>query len=529
MLISLGNASAQPAPQTIASQLNSNSYLINELNLSGHDLRAIYNAQNYKPIWNTESERGRKGIITFIASLKDYALYHGLNTDFLPFKKIDSILDTQDTEYNHLKLEIMVTDLIIKLTRRIRGDDLDMSKIYKDWPFPKRTDSYLTNLIDAIETGKINEYFQLLLPTQPKYKRLALVLKNYRTLSKNGGWEEIPYGATIKENREDSRLLLVYKRLKTEGYEVPEASSTIYTPELQEVVMRYQSRNGLEADGEIGTKTIRAMNVSTEQRVKQLSANMERIRQIPVSSVGRRIEVNMANARLKIYDDKEITYEAPVIVGSRWRKTPFIHSEIKTLILNPSWYVPDSIARNDILKKLKKNPYYLKEKGYNIEGNKLDPQGLSIDWASMTPRKFGFFLRQSPSDKNALGKVKFNFENKHAVYLHGTPKIKLFDETDRHMSSGCVRLKEPIRFAEMMLEGNVTDWNRPAIESELSKKKTRWLTVVASPTIQFIYDSVYFPTDDSPVYFNRDIYRYDRTLINSLFPKEEPKETIKIE
>lgn len=519
-------AHAQPAPETIASQLQANTQFIKEHALAHHDLRAIYAQRHHKPIWNTESKRGRKGIVTFLKSLKAYATYHGLNTKALPFNKINAVLKSQKNEYDHLTLEILVTDLLIKLTRRIRGDDVDLSAIYRSWNFPRQQESYLLKLIDAIQTGKIDRYFKSLPPSHTKYKRLTLVLRTYRAMQANGGWNEIPYGATIKENRTDERLPLVYARLKAEGYDVPDEISTTYTYLLQEIVMLYQNRNGLEADGEIGTKTIRAMNVSAKGRVKQIIANMERLRHLPHYYEGRRIEVNMASSMLKLFDDKEITYKTRVIVGSRWRKTPFINSEIKTLIFNPSWYVPRSIASNDILKKLKENPRYLQEMGYNIEGNEDDPQGLNIDWANMTAREFKFFLRQSPSEINALGKVKFNFENPYAVYLHGTPKMDLFDEADRHLSSGCVRLKEPAKFAQMMLEGNVTDWNSAAIEDELGKGKTRWVTVVASTPIAIIYDSVYFPSADSPVSFNRDIYRYDKKLINALFGKDKPKETI---
>lgn len=524
---SASTAVAQPAPETIASQIQPLAPLAQEYGLSTQDLNVIYASRDHKPIWNTEGRRGRKGIVTFVRSLKDYALFHGLNYDALPFNDIALSLDSQKYDYDHLTLELLVTDLLVKLTRRIRGDDLDLSTIYRSWTFPRPEESYLPRLVEATHTGKLDPYFKSLVPQHMKYKRLALILKMYRAINKHGGWEEIPHGETIKTGFIDRRLPLIHERLRIENYDVPQDISTTYTTDLQEVVIMYQMRNGLEPDGEIGGKTLRAMNLSADYRMKQIMANMERIRQQPHSYEGRRIEVNSARAWLKLFDDKEITYEAPVVLGMSYKRTPFINSEIKTLVLNPSWYVPSSIAKSYILKNLQENPLYLQEMGYNIEGEEEDPQGLNIDWANMKPREFNYFIRQSPSDDNALGKVKFNFFNKHTVYLHGTPKLELFDEADRHLSSGCVRLKDPIQFAEMMLEGNVTKWDSVALENKLSDGKTQWLTVVSSPPIQIVYDSVYFPSETAPVYFTHDIYKRDRKLIKVLFQQETTEETIK--
>jgi len=478
------------------------------------DLKKIYKIRKYEPIWNTNSEKGINGIKKFISSLKSYAIYHGLNTKKLAFDEIQNAIEETDK----VNIEILTTDLIVNLTKRIGGYDIDLHSIYPSWAFKRDKDPYLPNLINAIENGEIDNFLRSLPPKNTKYKRLALVLKTYRAIKENGGWKKIPYGATIKENRTDERLPLIYKRLKAENYDVSENIGKKYNQNIQEIVEFYQIRNGLKPDGEIGTQTIRTMNIPIEKRINQIIANMERLRHMPdFYDDEKRVEVNIANSWLKIFKDKEVFYETAVIVGSKWRKTPFINSEIKTLVLNPFWYVPNSIASHDILKKLKENPLYLKEMGYSIQNNEDDPQGLKIDWENITAKEFDFFLRQKPSEINALGKIKFNFENPYAVYLHGTPKIELFDEEDRHLSSGCVRLKDPVKFAKLMLEDNITNWTKDAIENKLKNGKTKWITVVGSVPIYIIYDSVYFPSMDSPVYFSKDIYNYDKKLIKKLW------------
>ncbi|MER2520277.1 MAG: L,D-transpeptidase family protein [Bdellovibrionales bacterium] len=292
--------------------------------------------------------------------------------------------------------------------------------------------------------------------------------------------------------------------------------STYFDDDLHEKLKLWQVRNGLDGDGSLGPNTLEMLNAPVSDRIGQIRANMERWRHMPENyPLERYALVNIADASLLLVEDGKIAYHGPVVVGRVDRKTPFIHSKIRSMIVNPFWHVPAKIARKDILPKLRRDPHYLEKLGFVISGHSDDPHGANIDWESMQEREFNFRLRQSPGDANSLGRIKFDFDNTFAVYMHGTPHQELFGKDRRNFSSGCIRLRDPLEVAETIMASNPENWDTQKLADAIESGKTRWVAVAKPLPLFILYETVFVDLSGK-LQFRKDVYNYDRFLIKTL-------------
>ncbi|MDX9690605.1 MAG: L,D-transpeptidase family protein [Alphaproteobacteria bacterium] len=501
----------------IAVFLHTNQPLIGGLGLSYGDLDQLYQRRDYKPVWNTNSKKGIKGMQSLLASLKSFMAYHGIERHIFPFGELDSLLAKSGlNEGEERKAEVLMSGLLLRIAYRLRGMDINLNHLYPGWEFMPPRHDVSAGLTTAINNGTIDAYINSLAPSGTTYKQLADALKTYREIEAKGGWPPLPTGPSLKPGMNDPRVPLLRERLAAEGYDVADETGDFYSDALATMVESYQERNGLEPDGAIGGKTLSSLNAPVSQKIGQIIASMERVRQMPRDQKGRYILINSANAWGVLMDGDTILYEAPVIVGRPDRKTPFIQSAIRSVILNPSWHIPSSIARKDILPKLRKDPHYLAKMGYVIKGSVDDPHGTNVDWHSISHSDFHLRLRQPPGDMNALGKIKFDFDNDFSVYLHGTPKKSLFNKADRHLSSGCVRLQDPNILAAYILEHNEGDWTEEKIQQTIDNDRTRWIEVQQPMPVWITHQTVYFPTGNERPHFAPDKYGYDSLLLEEM-------------
>ncbi len=512
---------APPVPDTpLARFLTQSTVTLDGYPLNKDELFQLYQSRVFHPVWDSQSATGRDAMAAFLESIKAYITYHGLDDKPFAFSLIASLLNKTDDEAASLKLDVLMTDSLFKLAHRIHGDGVTLAQLYAGWPFARTTPAYGAEIAAAIKDNKLSEYFTAQAPLDLDYTRLATTLQTYRAMKDKGTWPRIAQGETIRLGEVSPRLEAIKARLEAEGYALPTvaegADPLLYTQEMQAVVIEYQARNGLDADGTIGSKTVAAMNKSLDERIGQIRANMERKRHMNSAFPARYALVNMANTTIQLIENGQRVYYAPVITGRTTRKTPFIHSAIRSVIFNPSWHVPAKIAREDILPKLRKDPHYLEKMGFVINGSADDPHGATIDWNEISKSEFNFRLRQSPGELNSLGRIKFDFDNEFAVYMHGTPHEELFAKADRHLSSGCVRLQDPEAFAVMVLAGNEGFWTQDKVQAEIEKGRTHWLKVANPLPLFIVYETVYFPTAESAPYFAPDTYNYDRILLNAL-------------
>lgn len=278
---------------------------------------------------------------------------------------------------------------------------------------------------------------------------------------------------------------------------------------------RFQQRHGLQADGSVGEATLAALNVPVEERIRQIEANMERWRWLPRQLEPRYILVNMAGYELQVIEAEQTVLNMRVIVGRDYRQTPVFTSAMTSLVLNPHWYVPRSIFRDDILPRLRRDPEYLERLGMrlfsSLNGNGSEVDAAGVDWAAVDGNSFPYILRQGPGPHNALGRVKFLLPNRYGIFLHDTPDRALFSQPARAFSSGCIRLEDPIELARYVL-ADEERWSRAGLEAAVAQGRPLGLTLPEPIPVYLVYWTAW--VDEAGVLQLRDdIYGRDRRLL----------------
>lgn len=287
-----------------------------------------------------------------------------------------------------------------------------------------------------------------------------------------------------------------------------------YDEALEAGVRRFQGRHGLKTDGLVGPKTRAALNVPAAYRAAQIRITLERWR--PVADAKRRLVVNIPGFRLTLYERGEPRFSMRVIVGrpdEPW-KTPSFASSVRYLVLNPSWTVPEAIARDELLPQLLADPGYLSREGIQAFQDG-EPIVLTRDVAREAVAEDGplpFLLRQAPGPRNALGRVKLVFPNRHLIYLHDTPRRHLFERRDRALSHGCVRLEWPLTLAAALLG---PEWDRKRLLNAVADGKTRKIVLPAPVPIEFVYHTAWVGADGR-VHFRDDVYGRNAKSIAAL-------------
>jgi len=368
--------------------------------------------------------------------------------------------------------DILLTDgLILYASHLIKGK-IDPKTLDVSWNFGGRDIPWDAEkiFVDAIKANKICEALYALRPQHPMYQRFIDERIRYQWLKENGGWNPVSIYRTIKPGEKSPALESLYKRLFTTSdiTDSIQVIDSVYSGELIEGVKHFQARHGLEPDGVIGKNTIEALNVSVESRIRQINVNMERMRWVVNDFSGDMIMINIAGYNLSLYRDSVRQFETKVMVGTYYNQTPVLKSKLNYLVFNPSWSVPYSIATKEILPKLQDDSTYLAGKNMTLlsnQGNAVDP--ATVDWKTVSESNFRFTVKQNPGPGNALGQVKFIFPNNFSVYLHDTPSRYLFAREDRAFSHGCIRVQNPLKFAEILLQDK--SWDMDKIKEMIDK------------------------------------------------------------
>lgn len=285
-------------------------------------------------------------------------------------------------------------------------------------------------------------------PPHAGYRALKERLAELRANHPSQPSVRVPKGPVLRVGMKDPRVPLIRARFNLEG----DDNQTVYDERLASAVAAFQKEKGLPTNGVLTAQTVAALSgPSLARREADLIANMERWRWLPENLGERHIMVNVPEFRLQLIDDGKVTHEARVIVGKEKSQTPIFSEDMKYLVVNPSWTIPPSIMKKEILPAMAADPYYAAKKGYKVirQGNRI-------------------VVQQPPGERNALGFVKFMFPNQHAVYLHDTPNRNLFSAAKRAFSHGCVRVDKPFELAEAVM-GKDSKWNGKRLRSLIGK------------------------------------------------------------
>ena len=375
-------------------------------------------------------------------------------------------------------------------------------------------------LVAAARTRDFAKYIDTLSPRTPQYARLLEAMAYYRAIAARGGWQPIAPGPTLKPGISDPRIARIKARLRIVGdLKAKGATPDLYTPALAAAVKRFQLRHGLEADGNVGKTTLSAMNVPIAGRLDQMSLNLERRRWMPDDLGDTYVFVNLADQYLKLVTrantaKPKTVHVAKVVVGRRFRQTPIFSGMISYTLFNPYWNVPQSIARKDLLPKIKKDPGYLAKNNYLllrrplVNASAVDP--ATVDWSAMNKKNFPYYIRQTPGPWNALGEMIFMFPNPHNIFIHDTPARKLFWRNIRSFSSGCIRLQNPTTFAMLVLKAN-GGWTPKRVQKIVKTREQIRVNLKVKVRVHITYLTAW-SNKDGTHNFRRDIYGRDKRL-----------------
>lgn len=398
-------------------------------------------------------------------------------------------------------------------TGRVRANDVD-----KNIDIQQRTAEPADLLKAAREAADFAGYLAGLVP-KGDYPALQKTLAALRRKREHATFTPLADGVALKPGMVDTRVPILRTRLAELDIEVPPAGAVpeLYDEPLAAVVKRYQESTGLTVDGVIGANTARSLNTTIDERIEQVIANLERRRWLPDDLGRRHVLVNAADYSMVFVDDGERVFESLVIVGTRKDPTPEIQSTMRGFQTNPYWTVPQSIAGEEYLPLLRRDPNALAANGFRIfsswsEDIELDP--ATVDWSSIHPKRFPYRIRQDPGPTNALGYIFFPFANKYGIYMHDTANRFLFTEGSRNFSHGCIRLKSPLDFVEKVFKGR-NGFDKAKVRKVIEASERVHYTFPEAVALHVTYRTVTADGDGAPR-FRDDIYGRDRLVVRQM-------------
>ncbi len=421
-------------------------------------------------------------------------------------------------------LEMLLTDAFLLCGSHLVHGQVDPETIQSEWFIKGRVEDLTTALEKGLKAGDVPGALASLRPSHAVYEGLRRALREMGALAEAGGWPGFPAGPKLVAGDRDPRVGALRTILAATGDHpaaAPPLDPDLFDGELERSVMAFQRRHGLEPDGVVGAGTAAALSVPAARRLEQVRANLERWRWIAPDPEERFVLVNVADFRLGVVENGREVVSMAAVVGTAYRRTPDFSGRMSYLEFNPTWTVPPKLVREDILPKVKKDPDYLKRKGFRVfedwsaGASELDPE--AVDWPGLDAERVPFKFRQDPGPQNSLGRIKFMFPNKFDVYLHDTPERGLFGRAQRDRSSGCIRVERPVDLAEYVLRDDPA-WTRESVLEAIESGETRVVHLRRPLNVHLLYWTAWLD-GDGRIQFRNDIYLRDAALFRALEEK----------
>lgn len=393
----------------------------------------------------------------------------------------------------------------------------------------------------ALSAGRLTESARDLWPRLSAYERFREALARYRALGEHPAWKEplppLPGSAPGRVGKLEPGMpyegtALLAQRLAALGdlpqppaalpqadAATPQAASAPMAPSYYEsplvnAVQAFQQRHGIAADGVIGRGTWAALQVTPAQRARQIELALERLRWTPLVQGPRMIVINIPEFVLRAYEVIEgqivVREEMKVIVGKMLdTRTPLFDEDMRYIEFAPYWNVPPSIARDETVPRLRRDPGYWAREGFEFVWGSGEVQ-TTLSQAGLDATLAGRArIRQRPGPKNALGDIKFVFPNRSNIYLHHTPSVSLFERERRDFSHGCIRVEKPVELAKFVLK-DAPEWTEERILQAMGKQESSTLRLAEPLPVLITYGTTL--VREGRIYFFDDIYGHDRLL-----------------
>jgi L,D-transpeptidase YcbB len=344
-------------------------------------------------------------------------------------------------------------------------------------------------------------------------QRIRDAALSYSDLAVRGGWPAIPADAKFAVGVPGPQDDLLRRRLLISGDLAADKASGAFDEVVAEAVMRFQVRHGLAPTGTVTPRTLAALNVPVQKRIKQLEASLERLENMNFGFGQRYVVVNLPATFAEAVENDHVVRRYRVIVGKTEKPSPTLTAEITGVILNPTWTVPSSISKTEISAHMRKDPGYLARMHMEVlDSHDVPVDPRSVDWSgARTPN---FTVRQQSGSFNALGAVKIDMPNPYSVYMHDTNQRNLFSDDYRFDSHGCSRVDNVRDLAAWLLQEEMPKWNRAAIDAAIATGQHQDVVLPKKVPVAWIYLTGWM-TKDQIVQFRNDIYDQDEQLLEA--------------
>ena len=536
-------------------------------------LKEYYQYNNYDLYWMNENSMKEIAIYLLDKIKNDPVLKPYANNIFKLNEVAEKLTqldkNTNKTQESLISIDFMLTELYDKYMTYILKGSIDwkafeekLSMIKKETEINAQWDKYslIKNpkmlLKKAIENNDLASVFKEVDFNYPNVEKLILAINDLEAISANGGYAKIPEIKSLRIGETSEIVKALRTRLSQSKDLIKTCENTVnvenivtnnttngnpenteaiqnnipkeaiscenyFDEDLKTAVISFQKNHGLYADGIVGSLTQKFLNMSANEKIEQIRINLERMRFLPRDLGEKYLIVNIPEFKLKLIEDHTVKLSMNVVVGESKHPTPIFSDNMSYIVLNPKWNIPESITKKEIIPKLIKDPNYLASKGIDIysswhpESEKMNTQDIIDafileDLDSMP----NFRLTQSPSSENPLGRMKFIFPNKHAVYMHDTPAKSLFSNARRAYSHGCIRLSKPQELLNIIAsEDKSLDLGK--IDSILKETNEKSIGLSKKIPVHLVYLTSWVD-EEGQLQFREDVYNYDK-IQNSLY------------
>jgi len=486
-------------------------------------VQMIYEKNNYQAAWSKEQRWLPLGdsLYNFINDAQLFGLfpedYHckELKTIRFDFFKDSAVKADRKDASLWARADVMLTDAFIQLLKDIKLGRLpqDSVTLRKDSVL---SDEFYQYQFDFLQkNGSVSKLVSLLEPKQRGYKLLKEGIRKFLDSADNKVYTVVP------ELKDSSSFR---KSLQTRLYEggfLATDSIAADSLHISAAIKKFQLKKGITADGKVGSTTLRMLNLSDREKFIRIAISMDKYKMLPEKMPDKFIWVNLPGFYMQLINKDTVEILSRIVCGKPLTRTPQLSSAISEMITYPQWTVPTSIIVKEILPAVKKNPGYLARKGFSLvdgEGNEVDP--YTVTWSKYS-KGIPYKVVQGSGDDNALGILKFNFNNKYSVYLHDTNQRYLFSQSSRALSHGCVRVQDWQSLANYILKNDsLASSGRNYIKTDSLHS---WLTRKEKHSIP-VHNRIplfirYFTADgnNGNIIFYDDIYGEDKWLRERYF------------
>lgn len=474
-------------------------------------LAAFYKARDYEPIWVGNSRDNKRRVDAFIDALNE-ARDHALPVASYRGGELAKAIGSSRSAVELAKTEVAFSTSFLAYANDIQSGILD----------PARVDSEIKRSAPRRDGGKNLEAFsksspaafiQALPPQTREYEMLLAERASLEQAISRGGWGAKVPGSGLKAGQSGGAVTALAGRLSAMGYMSGTRSS--YDSAVQQAVARFQKDHGLAPDGVAGKGTLAEVNKDPEDRLKQVATAMERERWSNLPQGRRHVLVNIPDFTARIMDNGRTAFETRAVVGSNQstHRTPEFSDVMEFVVVNPTWNVPASITAREYLPMLQQDPNAVSHLQLVDDGGNVVLRA-SVDFAAYDGSNFPYRLKEPPSEGNALGQVKFMFPNRYNIYLHDTPAKSLFSRETRAYSHGCIRLNDPLDFANALLK---PETGNPAglMQSRLDTGRESVVELKQPLRVHLRYRTA-FQLDADDFQYRRDVYGRDAKVFAAL-------------